>query len=424
MRYLRFILLAICATLLESTFICAQESDDYYKFDDQGILVEFLHTTPDGVKISYAYHNYASDYSRDCKGLITYPDGTQIDYSKSISEYGGYHPIILSNYGHNEDSYVGGDLEYYYYIKNWYKGIRSLTSFPTWAAMRDGMFDGMYGLRDYLITFPDNSQIRIQYGGDGRGGVEHTVYAFSDVSENGDYFMMDRSNYDAAINLSNLKLLDPETNEVIKIAKLAVGKGDHYDRIIDGKVFFQDGSTFIGEFDFILDKDWYETSKQPKSPYLQSSRNSIGGINLIVGISIKDGNIVNKENEIVAIYRDSKQLDEIDMASELAAMQGRIEREKAAAKKEASERAAITAKYGQKYANAFFAGEVVVGMPWSLVQIGLKAHSFKEFHQVALSVEHQNGRETTQIYTLISSGFARVGSMWVSNGTVQSITYY
>ena len=64
MRYLRFILLAICATLLESTFICAQESDDYYKFDDQGILVEFLHTTPDGVKISYAYHNYASDYGK------------------------------------------------------------------------------------------------------------------------------------------------------------------------------------------------------------------------------------------------------------------------------------------------------------------------------------------------------------------------
>ena len=126
----------------------------------------------------------------------------------------------------------------------------------------------------------------------------------------------------------------------------------------------------------------------------------------------------------LSIYRDSKQLDEIYMASVLAVMQGRIEREKAAAKKEASERAAITAKYGQKYANAFFAGEVVVGMPWSLVQIGLKAHSFKEFYQVVLSVEHQNGRETTQLYTLISSGFARVGSMWVSNGTVQSITYY
>ena len=417
MRYLRFILLAICATLLESTFICAQESNDYYKFDDRGVLVEFLHTTPDGVKISYAYHNYANGYDR--KGLITYPDGIQIDYSESIDKYGGYFPIILSNYRHDED---GERDKHYYNIKNWYKGIRNLTSFPTWAAMRDGMFDGMYGLRDYLITFPDNSQIRIQYGGDGRGGVAHTVRAFSDVSENGDYFMMDYP--DVAINLSNLKLLDPETNEVIKIAKLAVGKGDSYYRIIDGKVFFEDGSTFIGEFDIILDEDWYETSKQPKSPYLQSSRNSIGGINLIVGISIKDGNIVNKENEIVAIYRDSKQLDEIDMASVLAAMQGRIEREKAAAKKEASERAAITAKYGQKYANAFFAGEVVVGMPWSLVQIGLKAHSFKDFYQVVLSVEHQNGRETAQLYTLISSGFARVGSMWVSNGTVQSITYY
>ena len=417
MRYLRFILLAICATLLESTFICAQESDDYYKFDDQGILVEFLHTTPDGVKISYAYHNYASDYGKDCKGLITYPDGIQIDYSRSIYEYGGYLPMFLSTYRHNED---GESNKYSYSIKNWYKGIRSLTSFPTWAAMRDAMYDGMCGPSDYVIGFPDNSQIRIKYIGD-----KPEVKGYIDVSENGDYFMLDNSNDDAAINLSNLKLLDPETNEVIKIAKLAVGKGENWHGItIDGKVFFEDGSTFIGEFDLILDKDWWETSKQPKSPYLQSSRNSIGGINVIVGVSIKDGNIVNKENEIVAIYRDSKQLDEIDMASVLAVMQGRIEREKAAAKKEASERAAITAKYGQKYANAFFAGDVVVGMPWSLVQIGLKAHSFKEFYQVALSVEHQNGRETTQLYTLISSGFARVGSMVVSNGTVQSITYY
>ena len=404
MRYLRSILLAICATLLESSFICAQESNDYYKFDDQGFLVEFLHTTPDGVKISYAYGDH------DDKGLITYPDGTQVDYSRSISYYSdGPYIWVDQNY---DKSLVP--------IKDWYKDLRKAESAPTGAAMCDGMF----GLREYQIIFPDNSRIRIFHIED-----KPDVRAFTDVSENGDYFMLDRYNDDAAINLSNLKLLDPETNEVIKIAKLAVGKCDGQFRGIygaptDGKVFFEDGSTFIGEFDLILDKDWNETSKQPKSPYLQSSRISIGGINLIVGVSIKDGNIVNKENEIVAIYRDSKQLDEIDMASVLAVMQGRIEREKAAAKKEASERAAITAKYGQKYANAFFAGDVVVGMPWSLVQIGLKAHSFKEFYQVALSVEHQNGRETTQIYTLISSGFARVGSMWVSNGAVQSITYY
>ena len=162
MRYLRFILLAICATLFESTFICAQESNDYYKFDDRGVLVEFLHTTPDGVKISYAYHNYAYG-PIDEMGLITYPDGTQVDYSRSISCFDDGYPFIWVDQNYDKSTVS---------IKDWYKDLRKAESAPTGAAMCDGMF----GLREYQITFPDNSQW-------GRGHFDH-VYV--DASENGD----------------------------------------------------------------------------------------------------------------------------------------------------------------------------------------------------------------------------------------------
>lgn len=440
MRYLRILFFTICATLLECTFICAQESNDYYKFDDRGVLVEFLHTTPDGVKISYAYHNYAYGPT-DRMGLITYPDGTQIDYSESISTLWEA-PVIITHHVHEEDPY-----DRFYYIKNWYKDLRKVTSVPTGAAM----LDGMLGLTEYLIIFPDNSQVVANYS-----NKERRLKGYTDVSENGDLFNQSK------VNVYNPKLIDSETLQLMhnermcsshpefaenkekirsrlalsKTAKLAVGKivdfnlwdgGLYYKLyvIYEGKVFLEDGSTFIGKFHVILEGADPPLA-QPKSSYLKSlfDTNPMYGINDIAGVAIKDGYIVNKENEIVAIYRDSKQLDEFDMASELAAMQGRVDREIAAAKKAASERAAITSKYGQKYANAFFAGDVVVGMPWSLVQIGLDAHSFKRFYTVFLSVEHQTAGGTIKKYSLISSGFARVGSMWVSNGTVQSITYY
>lgn len=424
MRYLKFLSLAICATLLESTFVCAQETKDYYKFDDKGVLVEFLQTTPDGVKISYAYSN-------DNKtGLITYPDGTQVDYSKSLtSSYDG--PRIWPN---TKKYNINGALP----IKDWYKDLRKATSAPTGAAMLDDMF----GIGEVVIVFPDNSQVSVEYKDSGV-----FIQEYVDVSENGDRLSINRCYAEVKIiNLCNSKLIDSETGELSKTAKLAAGgkttkyifveRQDNYQYApCDGKVILEDGSTFTGNFNVLLQGEKYDY--QPKSSYIKTlfgddikNGETTGhyypwyGIDNVAGIYLGNGSVVNKENKIVAMYKDSKQLDEFDMASELAAEQGRIDREKAAAKKAASEKAAITSKYGQKYANAFFAGKVVVGMPWSLVEIGLDAHSFKNFYTALLSLERQTAGGIVRIYSLIGDDLRTVGSMRVNNGAVQSITYY
>ena len=411
MHIIKSLSIVFCATLF-CTLVCAQETGDYYKFDDNGVLVEFLQTTPDGVKISYVYRD-------DNKmGLITYPDGTQIDYTKSLAKSFDGPRIYPDKRKHN----INGALP----IKDWYKELRKETSAPTVAEMLDGVF----GIREVVIIFPDNSQAWVDYDSYGV-----SVKEYVDISETGNRLSMERC-YGTIkfVNLCNPKLRDPETGDYSKTAKLAYGE-DSSGYGCEGSVILEDGSTFTGTFWVSLSDEKF--CYDPKSPYIKELfGNNLThgdesyphcpwyGLDNIIGISLGDGSVVNKENKIVAIYKNYKQLDEFDMASELAAAQGKIDRERAAAKKAASEKAAITSKYGQKYANAFFAGKVIVGMPWSLVEIGIDAHSFKTFYTALLSIERQTAGGSRKCYELIGDDLSIVGNMWVYNGAVQSVTYF
>ena len=420
MRFLKFLTAAFCATLLGGALVCAQETKDYYKFDDKGNLTEFLQTTPDGVKISY-------NYSGDKKiGLIEYPDGTQVDFSKSLTDAYGVNRIWPDTRKYNFNGAIP--------IKDWYKDLRKVASAPTGATMLDDMF----GIREVVIEYPDNSEVSVEYGEDGA-----LVTEYVDISKDGDRVSFSYYGEIKIINLSNFyKEIDSETGKPLRNIKLASGKNTNFISInrlpsyqyafCNGTVVLEDGSVFTGDFSALISAE--ERNYQPSSSYIKTlfgdrvNKNDKTcprfGIDNIVGICLGNGSVVNKGSKIVAMYRDSKQLDELDMASELAAEQGRIDREKAAAKKAASEKAAITSKYGQKYANAFFAGKVVVGMPWSLVEIGLDAHSFKNFYTALLSLERQTAGGIVRIYSLIGDDLRTVGSMRVNNGAVQSITYY
>lgn len=420
MRFFKFLTAAFCATLLGGALVCAQETKDYYKFDDEGKLTEFLQTTPDGVKISY-------NYSGDKKiGLIEYPDGTQVDFSKSLTDAYGVNRIWPDKRKYDFNGAIP--------IKDWYKDLRKVASAPTGATMLDDMF----GIREVVIEYPDNSEVSVEYGEYGA-----LVTEYVDISKDGDRVSFSRYGEIKIINLSNsYKEIDSETGKPLRNIKLASGKKTNPISInrlpsyqyafCNGTVVLEDGSVFTGDFSALISAE--ERNYQPSSSYIKTlfgdrvNKNDKTcprfGIDNIVGICLGNGSVVNKESKIVAMYRDSKQLDEFDMASELAAEQGRIDREKAAAKKAASEKAAITSKYGQKYANAFFAGKVVVGMPWSLIEIGLDAHSFKNFYTALLSLERQTAGGTVRIYSLIGDDLRTVGSMRVNNGAVQSITYY
>ena len=399
--------------------VSAQETKDYFKFDDNGYLCEFLRTLPDSVLIQYRY--YGND---DKNGLILYPDGTQIDYTESIKKS-------------FDGPYISHSVLWSIPAKDWYKELRQATSAPKISEMIDGCF----GLGGVTIIFKDNSQVTISYSSN---DTSNYIKEYVDVCENGDMLSINYwGNEIKLINLQDPRIIDNSTGALKSVGHLVSG-GLNRDRIegndfynckavnCKGRVITSEGDTYTGSFRVLLEGE--QRSYMPKSPYLRAffkdkidkedNRLPFYGIDNITAILFGDGNVVNKDNTIVAMYRDSEQLDELDMASVLAAEQGRIDRMKADAEKAASEKTAITNKYGKKYADAFFAGKAIVGMPWSLVEIGLNAHSFKNFYTALLSFERQSGNGKKKCYSLIGDNFAYVGNMWVANGAIESITYY
>lgn len=417
MRAITSFLATVVISLACGVISFGQEVKDYYKFDDNGLLCEFLQTTPDGVKITY-------DGAKEI-GLIIYPDGTQIDYSKALAtSYDG--PRI---YPDTRKYDINGALP----LKDWYKDLRKAESAPRGVEMMDGVF----GIHELTIVFPDNSQANILFTS---GGPR--VEEYLDAGEGGDLVRFDRY-YVKSINMHNPKILNPETNEVLKDGVLVSGVVTRSETKLEGTIVTADGETFTGLFGIkynVEDRRYgggYNKDAvrnyNPKSKYLNSlsgdSKKDFSiwpqyGIDNILGVYPEKGTVVNKENKIVAMYENAKQLDEFDMASEMAAEQGKIDRAIAQAKKAASQKESITAKYGKKYADAFFAGKVIVGMPWSLVSIGLEAHSFNDFYTALLSIDRTSSYGSRKCYSLYGDNLAYVGHIWVVNGAVESITLY
>ena len=120
------------------------------------------------------------------------------------------------------------------------------------------------------------------------------------------------------------------------------------------------------------------------------------------------------------MYKWGEELDEFDLAAILAAEQGKLEKEKAAYQERKAQKDNLIAKYGQKYVDALYNGEVIVGMPWDLVELGISTQSFKKFTYVTLDYDRGNSKR----YTLRSYGFSRPGYISVRNDKVESVSYY
>ena len=315
-------------------------------------------------------------------------------------------------------------------LKDWYRDVRKETQAPTGKDMLINMF----GVHKATIIFKDNSQVNVVYGED---GVK--VEEYIDVCENGDWVNFDWWGRINGLSIRNPNIYDNKTGysselgDVQRVGQLAYGKVEHDgDYSVLGRVIMSDGRTFSGNF--VVWTTGERRDYTPRSQHLRALCDNnfedfknmfpAYGIDNVRGIKLYTGTLVSKDNKVMAMYDSYKELDDLDMAAELAAEQGRIDREKATAQKAAKEKTVITKKYGKKYADAFFAGNVIVGMPWSLVEIGLNAHSFKSFYTALFSFERQSGSGKKECYTLIGDNLTDVGHMWIVNGKVESISFY
>ncbi|MBR3074948.1 MAG: hypothetical protein IKH11_04225 [Bacteroidales bacterium] len=198
----------------------------------------------------------------------------------------------------------------------------------------------------------------------------------------------------SSINWRSEKIpfIDLESDDVTIVNGIISGVREGYSEFLSpfklhtetGKIVASDGKIYCGTFQVIA--NYNEPSAALKSEYLKNTLAEyslpIYSFDDIQAFMFLNGNVVDKDNKIVGMYRDRKKLDEFDMES------------------------------------------VRAGMPWELVRIGLDAHSFKDFYTALISIDRTSEYGNTQCYSLYGDNFRHLGNMWVRNGTVESITMY
>lgn len=293
----------------------------------------------------------------------------------------------------------------------------------------------MFGLSSYTINYPDNAQLQMSYvidqdvPGAPFPGMRK-VSKFTDTDNAGGFICFE-GRHPRSVNLSAQGFI---ISGNASSWDERIGDFDRY--TFNGQIINAEGEVFKGTFymfyEHIKDLSIFSKNLLNKpalhSSYLKSVSDYLThcyrGLDDPFRITMYNGNTIDKNHKIVAMYRDGVKLDDFDMEAMLAAEQGKIDKEKAAAEKAISERKALESKYGKKYSDALYEGKVIVGMPWALVEIGNNAHSFKDFYSLLPYMDRTSGAGNSRCYSMLADNFKYIGLIWIKDNKVSSITFY
>lgn len=131
------------------------------------------------------------------------------------------------------------------------------------------------------------------------------------------------------------------------------------------------------------------------------------------------GEMTKADGTVVVIK--SGEEDEFETIKRTKIEQAKIKEEKAAAKQQA----ALNQKYGKKYVDAMLKGQVIIGMPEELIQLGIIVDAFlPHFNIMTTSIDYGNGNVCKDLTLASTSRLKNVGYIWFNGGKVSSIVYY
>ena len=129
---------------------------------------------------------------------------------------------------------------------------------------------------------------------------------------------------------------------------------------------------------------------------------------------------MTKADGTVVVIRSGEE-DEFETIKRTKIAQAKIKEEKAAAKQQA----ALNQKYGKKYVDAMLKGQVIIGMPEELIQLGICVEAFlPRFNIMTTSIDYGNGNVCKDLTLVSTSRLKNVGFIWFNGGKVSSIVYY
>ena len=358
-----------------------KKSDDF-STDARGNITKFKKTLPNLCTIVWEGGTTQGKYTLDV--TITSYDG---DVYKGVVKAQRYNSVnegikfIYSNFKRDEDekiySYEGGPIT------------------------KDVPLEDMWFLEDGIITFADKTKSPIK-----RSGMYREVRV--PLKQAGDYYE----------------------------------KSQELDFDDDGKVIWKDegrtGTPFrvtLEDGVFILNKGCtiiYNNGDVYKGD-ITFNENESGGYgysafyiaNLLKFNKISDigrpsyGEMTKADGTVVVIKNGEE--DEFETIKRTKIAQAKIEEEKAAAKQQA----ALNQKYGKKYVDAMLKGQVIIGMPEELIQLGICVEAFlPRFNIMTTSIDYGNGNVCKDLTLVSTSRLKNVGFIWFNGGKVSSIVYY
>ena len=190
-------------------------------------------------------------------------------------------------------------------------------------------------------------------------------------------------------------------------------------RYLDKTIIYNNGDVYKGAI-------WYHKND---SLGITGGEDMLGdgfnGAKLLKANKISDigrpwkGEMTKADGTVVVIK--SGEEDEFETIKRTKIEQAKIKEEKAAAKQQA----ALNQKYGKKYVDAMLKGQVIIGMPEELIQLGICVEAFlPRFNIMTTSIDYGNGNVCKDLTLVSTSRLKNVGFIWFNGGKVSSIVYY
>ena len=362
-----------------------KKSDDF-STDARGNITKFKKTLPNLCTIVWEGGTTKGKYTLDV--TITSYDG---DVYKGVVEAQRYNSVnegikfIYSNFKRAEDekiySYEGGPIT------------------------KDVPLEDMWFLGDGIITFADKTKSPIK-----RRGMYREVRV--PLKQAGDYY--EKTQERDSIDGGKVVWKDKTYNGGPSYGRFRVTLEDGVFMLNGGcTIIYNNGDVYKGDITF---------NKNESGGYGYSAFYiaNLLKFNKISDIGRPSYGEMTKADGTVVVIKNGEE-DEFETIKRTKIAQAKIEEEKAAAK----QLAALNQKYGKKYVDAMLKGQVIIGMPEELIQLGICVEAFlPRFNIMTTSIDYGNGNVCKDLTLVSTSRLKNVGYIWFNGGKVSSIVYY
>ena len=378
-----------------------------FDFDQYGNLSKMKKTFSNGVILSYNYNSddnwIIADYvTKQIRLYLYQPFDSKEDGRPCRKLYTDHYKLVYKAIQSDPDVY-----EWFHdlvKINDWYKTfVNGIDASPS---LNETMIFGFHTPQKAVFNPSNVKSLEVYY------------YGYKIINSNGDIF--------------SYGTYDPFVKKAFAEYSVSFNK----EKKEKTQILYQNGHVFKGEAKLVM-KDDSNITKDRTSEFGIDVCDYMAGRERCIPYTIDDveavvpvnGNVFDVNDKVLDIYKDGQLLDDFDKMSLLAQEQGKIDREKKAIADAIAKKDAIYKYYGAANADAFYAGELIIGMPEDLFLNGVKGHVFKKFWIANKSIiDGSDVCYDLYKFDIANPTFEQVGYIWVGlkNGkkVITSIVYY